>query len=463
MLKFRIIIYLILCFCLTPGSFASLVDKPDIQLLRVTASDVRYSDTLRANIPDRNAICKAFQSQGLPAPDQFFSIARLSHADVYDGGLVMAVLSKTSTGNTEGASRILALKEFSIQRSFGGFHMLFPSVVLRPYSTDVKLKDNPTHIFLIPKLQSIKTMRDIIKCGIVHGMAADLRVVYSFGCRLGQFQSGSIRKVADEYVADAHLKLDYGSVLYTAKSKVGTLGEFTLTNLSHLVLGDEKNAYPISVDVIYFLMRSMAMAVMDPSLSHQAEPEQKSNFMAFIDYFYRGYISAFDETMANELRTYYTSIRCVRSSGNHTKFPIPLLPYKGQYGDHFFNEILFPSINNVYVSREMPRQFFIKGFRVPVPADFDPEVYLLHVDLKHETRNFSNPEERLIWACQHYSYLGHAENRCFALPLGFNPLRYLEVNQDLRAEMARLKMTPEQFSPAHWVNAGRNERGRKFK
>src|SRR3990167_10527036 len=166
----------------------------------------------------------------------------------------------------------------------------------------------------------------------MHGVAADLRVVSSYGCRLGQFQSGSIRKVADEYVADAHLKLDYGSVLYTAKSKVGTLGEFTLTNLSHLVLGDEKNAYPISVDVIYFLMRSMAMAVMDPSLSHQAEPEQKSNFMAFIDYFYRGYISAFDETMANELRTYYTSISCVRSSGNHTKFHIPLLPYKGQYG-----------------------------------------------------------------------------------------------------------------------------------
>ncbi len=392
------------------GAQAS-VDEKDVKLLAIGSADVRYSKTIKKNVPNEGAVSKALRQSGVAERLELDEATYFKEQDTFTTSSYLIEIPKTRTGSMAEAHRLNVVKASAKDKPFGGFKVIFPRAIYMPYSSAVELSDDPIHICISPRVKAIKSMRSIILDAISRGTSEDLSMIYSLGHRLGQFQAASLRKAGDEHVSDVHFNLTHSNIIPTLQSSNGTLGEFSLMGNTHIVRGDEYRPCPVTVDTVYFLLRSMAHGIVDPAFSSLPAAKQKSQMMGYIATFFHGYILAFDEKTAKDLRLLFTTMICINGFKGHTKFPAPELPYKGKIDD-FYGEILFPASNGAFQVHEIPAHM---PYMVP---DFYPE--LLKLPMLHAAEN--------------------------SLPKGFNRRAYSEMYPDVVRDAPRFMMRPERFA-----------------
>ncbi|MCE2951695.1 MAG: hypothetical protein ACK5TR_04370 [Alphaproteobacteria bacterium] len=368
-----------------------------------------------------------------------------------------AIKITLSTDYSTETRNLRNLKTSQKSTPVAGFRLSLPRVICTPYfesGTYYKTRTSTQHVYIAERLRPAKAMESVARDALSTGSQEDLDLGYSFGYRLAEFQAKNLTKAwwDDYYSAAAHIDLNLRNIFPMSRPEHGTPGAVALIDCAEVLDGSySTKRKPISVDMIYFLMKLQAFLPTFSGYKALSPSVQKQRMDGFIHHVFLGYFAGHAQDKRASIRDFYLSDLSYTEARNKTMYSFP--------GDLFTYRTFHTAINAAFQTFLLPPQYPV------LPRDFDAERYIALQGFENlPDVKGKDPSQRQAWAANHFRDFGRSEGRHYIiLPRGFNADGYLNNNPDLLS-LAKFYVTrghQHLWLMGHYLTFGKNE-GRNY-
>ncbi|MBA4750128.1 MAG: hypothetical protein H2057_05865 [Alphaproteobacteria bacterium] len=346
------------------------------------------------------------------------------------------------------------------QRTYplSGFYLTLPKIMYKPsYETGFyyKVSTKTQHVYISERLRPVKDMESVARDALTTGSQDDLDLGYSFGFRLAEFQAKDLTKTWIDgdycYCGAAHIDLNLRNIFIMSRPENGTPGAVALIDCADVVDGRYYSTRkPISVDMIYFLMKMQAFLPSFTSYNVLPTHLKKQRMESLIYNIFLGYFAGHTYDKRQTIKDFYLSDKSYNEA-NKNKYVFG--------GDISAYRTFHPIINSAFQSFIIPPQYPV------LPNGFDAEKYIA-VQRFSDMPEVSGKDlaQRQAWATRHFRDCGRSEGRQYLVtPRGFIPEAYLKANPDLIHSVKYLVSKAHQnlWLIGHYHHNGKNE-GRSY-
>lgn len=423
-MAFRFIpLFSFLALCTSHLTLASLPDEDGTRdvLLKSTNVDQRGFWPTKY-VPTRAGIQEILDAANITEPLEASPPKVGGYGEVYFTKSYAIKITLEPAYDTE-TRNLRNLKNSQQSNAVNGFFLALPRVMYTPYYEKgaFKTRTNTQHVYISERLNPVKDMESAVRDALTTGSQGDLDLGYSFGFRLAEFQAKDISKdwFNDCYCAAAHIDLNLRNIFPMSRPAHSVPGSVALIDCADVLNGRFfMNRTPISVDMIYFLMKIQAFLPLFKDYNLLPTSVQKQRMDALVHYIFLGYFAGHAHNKRTEIRDFFVSDKSY-AEARKGKYSFPDRPtvYRS------FHD----AINNAFQTFLLPPQYPV------LPGGFDAEKYIA-------IQGFGNlPEvrgkdlsQRQAWATRHFRDFGRSEGRQYLVtPRGFGPEAYQKANPDL--------------------------------
>jgi hypothetical protein len=445
-----------LSLCTSHLTLASLPDEDGTRdvLLKSTNIDQRGFWPTKY-VPSRAGIQEILTALNITEPLELSPPTVGGFGEVYFTKSYAIKITLSTEASTE-TSNLKRLKTSQKTNPVSGFYLGLPRVLCTPYYETghyYKVRTSTQPVYISERLNPAKSMETVARDALSTGSQDDLDLAYSFGFRLAEFQAKNLTKLWYEnfYSGAAHIDLNLRNIFPMSRPTHGVPGAVALIDCADVLDGrysiDRK---PISLDMIYFLMKLQAFLPTFHGYKLLSPILQKQRMDGFIHHVFLGYFAGHAHNKRAEIRDFYlTDSSYNEAKRNKYSFGGDISTYRG-----FHN-----AINSAFQTYLLPPRYPV------LPSDFDAEQYLALQGLSTQPDlKGKDLAQRQAWASSHFRDFGLSEGRHYLVtPRGFNPDAYLKQNPDLTSSVKFSVTKGHQhiWLIGHYYTHGKNE-GRSY-
>lgn len=352
---------LIISFSLLTESKASL--PQDLQFKVITLAPQDLTDISRLGVTEameKNSIkVPDLQIENSPALEKIklsLDCAEKTDKEVLKGsfGLVRTTqsfafkLSVPAVTPLQEVANIICLRKSLAKSSVKGLTLCIPSVIYSFRCESEKLGVEPYCVHIMHRIVPQASMQEIIQKAACKNTPLDLHYIEMFCRGVGQMQAASLAKPKpQQLVCDTHFDLSASNIMVTKSFTAKTKPEFTIIDCADFARGSSPDAAPVSVDILYFFLRSSEYAFKAPVEGNPKKVIDCVNRYAIA--VFKGYFSSFNKKQIVDLEPIFTTKLAFQLFEKHSKWG---------YNKKFEYEQILPTIINVFreAKNALPQQ-----------------------------------------------------------------------------------------------------------